>query len=822
MSMKKYGKRLLALGLAAVMVVPTVLSVKSTVSATELPTPAKFYDLEAGFRGTGNNGYVDPQNYKELHSVSVGRYIQFVEKLVDGKKPIDSQGKALGEYDAVDTVYNSKSWVSGTGYTKSAIPSGAALQGVPDFKTDTGAFFTRAAANQSTTAYDSEKGNVFWLGETDTNQSYPTYATTVDYENGTYTTDDNVIVKDMTDFAMEFGINNAATQFKNPFTGASFDGFALSAWVKNTTPYVPEVAPTQLGDVNGDGPVDALDALDILKNVAGMITFTDNVKAYADVNGDTVADALDALDILKKVAGMINEFTGTTPSGGSAGGAVQFLENTELFHFEKREETETQDWYTTLDRTVNREYLYFTANGIVYVPDYTDSTTYATWTLDESLQGDELDLLNAVNGGEWNYLSYSFDGTNFHMYVNGVERTLTTKTSEGYTGYAENIMAFLKAEGTEAFLGGLGGGMQDNFNTFAIKTSEQYYMDDIAVYTQHINEATAGDVYTAMDASKDAVANRTYNKLKTYDFNNTDLAASGLNKVVDAAAKDSLYPVIEESEGRTAVKINQNAQTQHGGVYLTSNPFAGKDELTGVTISYWMKTITNKRGASTDGPIITFIDDEKDCWQEKVSENYLGVNGIARSQLSINREFFATYSEGVTKPVGANSLKNIYYFRPFTYGDPEEVKAKDTRIAELPFCTDSWAAFETFKANLGSKSVTPTWRFVTVTINNAGIKMYLDGVEVENQYMDEAGPRFFDGGLDRMADTYKNGTNNSGARTLMNFMTDATTKIYLGYTFQSGSGDNFEKAPNCYVDDLSFYDATLSAEEVAALYNSVK
>ncbi len=69
--------------------------------------------------------------------------------------------------------------------------------------------------------------------------------------------------------------------------------------------FVVEVLEFLPGDVNDDQAVDALDALDILKNVAGMITFTSKQVNIADVNKDDTPDALDALWILKKVAGML-------------------------------------------------------------------------------------------------------------------------------------------------------------------------------------------------------------------------------------------------------------------------------------------------------------------------------------------------------------------------------------------------------------------------------------------------------------------------------------------------------------------------------------
>lgn len=59
------------------------------------------------------------------------------------------------------------------------------------------------------------------------------------------------------------------------------------------------------GDGDGNGKVDANDALVILKIVAGMETIGDNVDV--DVNKDGSLDANDALVVLKYVAGMISE-----------------------------------------------------------------------------------------------------------------------------------------------------------------------------------------------------------------------------------------------------------------------------------------------------------------------------------------------------------------------------------------------------------------------------------------------------------------------------------------------------------------------------------
>ncbi|MCL2019004.1 MAG: dockerin type I domain-containing protein [Oscillospiraceae bacterium] len=83
--------------------------------------------------------------------------------------------------------------------------------------------------------------------------------------------------------------------------------------------YVPSVRPpsaisrvptaatsttTQIkGDINGDGVLNASDALAILKHVSGVEKLEGDALEAADVNGDGVVNASDALEVLKLVAG---------------------------------------------------------------------------------------------------------------------------------------------------------------------------------------------------------------------------------------------------------------------------------------------------------------------------------------------------------------------------------------------------------------------------------------------------------------------------------------------------------------------------------------
>ena len=70
---------------------------------------------------------------------------------------------------------------------------------------------------------------------------------------------------------------------------------------------VEESAAALKGDINGDGIVDAADAVLALRFDAGLISLTDEQVKTADVNSDGIADAADAVLILRYDAGLIDE-----------------------------------------------------------------------------------------------------------------------------------------------------------------------------------------------------------------------------------------------------------------------------------------------------------------------------------------------------------------------------------------------------------------------------------------------------------------------------------------------------------------------------------
>ncbi|MGN0491319.1 dockerin type I repeat-containing protein [Ruminococcus sp.] len=63
-----------------------------------------------------------------------------------------------------------------------------------------------------------------------------------------------------------------------------------------------------LGDVNNDGKISVLDATEIQKYIAGLVTFSSAQLSAGDVNGDGIITVADATQIQKYIAGLITEF----------------------------------------------------------------------------------------------------------------------------------------------------------------------------------------------------------------------------------------------------------------------------------------------------------------------------------------------------------------------------------------------------------------------------------------------------------------------------------------------------------------------------------
>lgn len=95
------------------------------------------------------------------------------------------------------------------------------------------------------------------------------------------------------------GIVTALSVGETTITATTVDG-GYSAEIK-----IIVTAAAQLGDVNGDGYIDAADALLCLRASVGLVTLTPEQEAAADVNHDGLVDAGDAILILRYDARLI-------------------------------------------------------------------------------------------------------------------------------------------------------------------------------------------------------------------------------------------------------------------------------------------------------------------------------------------------------------------------------------------------------------------------------------------------------------------------------------------------------------------------------------
>lgn len=95
--------------------------------------------------------------------------------------------------------------------------------------------------------------------------------------------------------------------------------YAVNYYLPPSSCPTPSITPRPspcngIGDVNNDGLVTEADALLLLRQVAGLETFTNEQKRRANVNGDSLIDTSDALFIRRYIAGIDSTFPACTAS----------------------------------------------------------------------------------------------------------------------------------------------------------------------------------------------------------------------------------------------------------------------------------------------------------------------------------------------------------------------------------------------------------------------------------------------------------------------------------------------------------------------------
>lgn len=87
-------------------------------------------------------------------------------------------------------------------------------------------------------------------------------------------------------------------------SGYNYTHYELTQAYKALQTALANTASVKKGDVNGDGNINAKDAVDVLKYNAGVLKLDDAKLKAGDVNGDSAVNALDAVAILKHNAGV--------------------------------------------------------------------------------------------------------------------------------------------------------------------------------------------------------------------------------------------------------------------------------------------------------------------------------------------------------------------------------------------------------------------------------------------------------------------------------------------------------------------------------------
>ena len=349
-------------------------------------------------------------------------------------------------------------------------------------------------------------------------------------------------------------------------------------------------------------------------------------------------------------------------------------------------------------------------------------------------------------------------------------------------------------------------------------TLEGTLLDDITFYDVPLTSEQAVALYEQAVEAKDSDKNKPLEPVKVLDFESDAVGSipAGMSEIASNNAEkvDAPYVINEEVFGHV-LKLNESS-SRYTGALQFENPYKGRDDITGATISYWVKSTTNKKGKVDEGLAISFVDEPKILVHGKIQaavENEL-TRTYLYSMLSCDAEFQA----GMDTEVYA-SLKNKF--------KQSSKKNGNTKQGEAGFDQEAYDLEQEWNARLNSLT---EWHYVTMVVENSGITMYMDGVKHENNQEDDMGPtfygpRFYDGYYNSTLDSFAHinfGTGNQMATSLMEFLTQDDTMGYFGFVNKLGSDTTYVTTSISAFDDVAFYDKALSDEEVKTIYEAAK
>lgn len=349
-------------------------------------------------------------------------------------------------------------------------------------------------------------------------------------------------------------------------------------------------------------------------------------------------------------------------------------------------------------------------------------------------------------------------------------------------------------------------------------TLEGAMMDDITFYAVPLTSEQATELYNKALDDKDAQANKAVEPIKVYDFDSdtNNALPAGMTAVSTNDASVESPAVVNEAQYGHVLKLGASKSAKTSAVTF-ENPFKGRDDIEGATISYWAKTVTDEKGKVSDGLGITFMDEPKILEHGKIQDAV--ADTVTRTGLYAKLSCDATFMAGIDSKV-YDSLKNNYSTSTLKNGFTDK---KDTASFEQ----DAYDLEQEWKARLNSMT---EWHYVTMVVENSGITMYFDGEKLDNNQHDKTGPtfygpRFYDGYYHKMLDSFasiKFGTGNQMATSLMEFLTQSDTAGYFGLMYKLGSSTTYMTTALSFFDDVAFYDKALSDDEVKTIYADAK
>lgn len=736
-----FSKRALAFTLSFILVTPVAISNINSVTAEayeysiDVPAPITELNFDAGFKGEAT------QKNSEGQITAVNDGLEVVES-----EPVLNYMCVETKVGETDTIYEfdfTKPLYTGTGADAS--------------------YKKVAMANIPSSEYDEVMGNVLWMHKDYTVSEF------IKTEPAAYTNE--------TTGELLTEINNVLDKAVPPYTPVyDENGVETEESLKAKEKATMQKEYTYYPEVKMNNPfAKSASAKELVINY--WVKLTEDAEK-AGVSENTVVINI------KKTAGL------------------QYPSGTDL----------STAWPTVPDSKVpygfGNGFLQISADGsVIFTEDdgtATDqnknSDTYGQNVLfntDNNLvaEGSDKVLSDICKPGEWHMVTLKITNEGITTYYDAKKAEFEANPTLGsaFNDAAKGSLLIDWIAGADAVsIGGCNETVTKAFGFDANVTP--FYLDDLRFYDSELSEAQITELYNEGIDKMTAkpIPEPTIIKFNSEDDFSTDIKSNN-------PKKDKVEAPILTKDARmgSVVKTFASKSTETSAAKLTTNPFAGK-ELTGATISYWMKAdtkeVNEKTGEVTYSPSVgvSFVDGAKEMYHAKMQE--VSKYTKASSILYGKTDGYAAFEEGTTDTKVPTTLKNGY------------VRSLATEDADM-----------VMETNDGD------WHFYTMVVTNKEIEYYVDGVKLDNEYLFKL-PRFFDGYYQRTQDSKDNneiygGTGNTGATALLTFLTYADTEMYLAYANVSMSSSTYQTCGDAYFGEIACYDAALTDEQVAEVYN---